>query len=134
MDILPSSSRFSVGILSSVSNRFSADILSVANRFGVDILPVFNRFSMDISPVSNRLMWTCCQHLVGLVLEYIGVFRIAKLMDHANQDVVCGNCITNDSGEFALIDEDTIKAWIEHYVRLLSVEFEWPSNELPGSL
>ena len=24
-----------------------------------------------------------------------------------------------------------MKAWVEHYARLLNVEFEWPSNKLP---
>ena len=24
-----------------------------------------------------------------------------------------------------------MKAWVEHYVRLLNVEFEWPSDSLP---
>ena len=55
-------------------------------------------------------------------------------MDHANKGVICGNCVKNDSNEFALIDDDTMKAWIEHYVGLFNVEFEWPSNELTGTL
>ena len=55
-------------------------------------------------------------------------------MDHAIQGVICGNYVKNDSSEFVLIDDDTIKAWIEHYVRLFNVEFVWPSNELLGSL
>ena len=37
----------------------------------------------------------------------------------------------NDDGEVALTDEDKRKAWAEHYARLLNVEFEMLSNELP---
>ena len=40
------------------------------------------------------------------------------------------NCVHNDSGELTLTDEGKMKAWPEHYARLLNVEFEWPSNEL----
>ena len=53
-------------------------------------------------------------------------------MDRTNQDGGDGeNCVHNDSGELALTDEDKMKAWVERYARLLNVEFEWPSNELP---
>ena len=38
----------------------------------------------------------------------------------------------NDAG--GLNNEDKMKAWVGHYVRLLNVEFEWPSNELPEVL
>ena len=58
------------------------------------------------------------------------VFRITKQMDHTNQDVIGENCVCNDADELALTDEDKLKAWVEHYARLLNVEFEWPSNEL----
>ena len=51
-----------------------------------------------------------------------GIFRTAKEMDCTNQDIV---------GELALTDQDKMKAWIEHYARLLNVDFEWPSNESP---
>ena len=51
-------------------------------------------------------------------------------MDHRNQGIVGENCVHNDADELALTDKDK-KAWIEHYARLLNVEFVWPSNELP---
>ena len=53
------------------------------------------------------------------------------MMDRTNQDVVGENCVRNDAGEIALSDDDKMKAWVEHYARLLNVEFEWPSDELP---
>ena len=60
-----------------------------------------------------------------------GDFRITKQMGLTNQDDVDENCVCNDAGELALTDEDKMKTWVEHYARLLSVECQWPSNELP---
>ena len=40
----------------------------------------------------------------------------------------------NGTGELALSDDDKMKAWVEHYAKLLNVEFEWPSDELPEAL
>ena len=60
-----------------------------------------------------------------------GIFRIAKQMDRSNQDVVGEKCVRNDIGELSLSDEDKMNAWVEHYARLLNVEFEWPSESLP---
>ena len=62
-----------------------------------------------------------------------GVFRISKHMDCTNQDVIGENCVRNDAGELALTDDDKMKAWVEHYAKLLNVEFELPSNELPSN-
>ena len=59
------------------------------------------------------------------------VFKIAKQMDRRNQDVVGEKCIKNDAGELTLSDDEKMKAWVEHYSRLLNVEFEWPSDLLP---
>ena len=59
------------------------------------------------------------------------VFRITKQMDQRNQDIVDENCARNDAGELALTEEDTMKAWVEQYARMLNVEFVWPSIELP---
>ena len=59
------------------------------------------------------------------------IFKVAKQMDRTNQDVVGEMCIRNDAGEITLSDEEKMKAWVEHYARLLNVEFEWPSDALP---
>jgi len=61
-----------------------------------------------------------------------GVFHIAKQIDRTNQNIVGENCVRNDTLEIALNDDDDdkMKAWVEHYARLLNVEFKWPSNEL----
>ena len=58
-------------------------------------------------------------------------YRLAKQMDRSNRDVVGENCVRNDAGEVVLSDDDKMKAWVEHYTRLLNIEFEWPSHELP---
>ena len=52
------------------------------------------------------------------------VFRIAKQMDHRNQDIVGENCVHNDADKLALTGKDKMKAWVEHYARLLNDEFE----------
>ena len=59
------------------------------------------------------------------------VFKLAKQMDSSNQDVVGEKCVKNDAGELSLSEEEKMKAWVEHYARLLNVEFEWPSDLLP---
>ncbi|RUS90803.1 hypothetical protein EGW08_001422 [Elysia chlorotica] len=59
------------------------------------------------------------------------IYKLAKQMDRKNQDVVGEKCVRNDAGELSLNDEDKMKAWVEHYARLLNVEFEWPSDLLP---
>ena len=60
-----------------------------------------------------------------------GIFKLAKQMDKTNQDVVGEKCVRNDAGELSLSDEEKMKAWVEHYARLLNVEFEWESDLLP---
>ena len=51
-------------------------------------------------------------------------------MDRTSQGVVGENCVCNDASEIVLTDEGKIKAGVEYHASLLSVEFEWPSNEL----
>ena len=58
------------------------------------------------------------------------IFRIAKQMDRSSQDVVGDKCIQNDAGELSLSDSKKLKAWVEHYLRPLNVEFDWPSEAL----
>ena len=60
-----------------------------------------------------------------------GIYRLARQMDRTNQDIVGEKCIKNDAGELALSDTDKMKAWVEHYSRLLNVEFDWPRELLP---
>ena len=62
------------------------------------------------------------------------VFHIAKQMKRMNHDVICDKCVKNDDGELSLSDKQKMKAWVEHYSRLLNVEFDWPSDSLPEVL
>ena len=63
------------------------------------------------------------------------VFRLANQMRKENTDVVGDKPVKNDAGEITMSDDSKQKAWIEHYERLLNVEFEWDpghlSNEPP---
>ena len=49
-------------------------------------------------------------------------------MDRSNQDVMGEKCVKNDAGKLSLSEEEKMKAWVEHYARLLNAEFEWPSD------
>ena len=62
-----------------------------------------------------------------------GIYRLANQMDCTNQDVFGENCIRNDASEIALNDDEKMNAWVAHYARLLNVEFDWPSHELPDA-
>ena len=59
------------------------------------------------------------------------VFKIAKQMDQTNQDIAGEKCVRNDAGELSLSDDEKMKAWVEHYSKLLNVEFDWPRDLLP---
>ena len=98
--------------------------------------------SADLKPGNGMNRWTKPHNwsMHGSILTipwrseaWWWCFRIAKPMDRTNQDVVGENCVGNDAG---LTDGDKMNTceWIEHYARLLNVEFECPSNELPEVL
>ena len=57
-----------------------------------------------------------------------GVFGVPPKMDRTNQNIVHENCVSNDAGGLAPIDEDKMNVWTEHYARLLNVEFEWKAS------
>ena len=90
----------------------------------------------DAKRVAKRVVWLAKfkaekEEFATVSPNGEGVFRIAKQIQRINQDVVGENCVRNDTGELALSDDDKMKAWVEHYARLLNVEFEWPGDELP---
>ena len=60
-----------------------------------------------------------------------GIFKLAKQLDKTNQDDVGEKCVRNDTGELSLSDLEKMKAWVEHYARLLNVQFEWESDLFP---
>ena len=59
------------------------------------------------------------------------IYRIARQMKRENQDIVGENCVRNDQGELSLTDDAKMKAWVQHYSKLLNVEFDWPKELLP---
>ena len=57
-------------------------------------------------------------------------FRAAKEMKAQNRDVTEDSCVKNDKGDLAFSDEDKLKAWNEHYEKLLNEEFPWDEKHL----
>ena len=57
-------------------------------------------------------------------------FRIAKHIANANKDVIGDTCVKNDKGCLVFTDTEKLKAWKEHYEKLLKEEFPWDSNLL----
>ena len=58
------------------------------------------------------------------------VFKIARQMKASQQDVVGDKCVRNDNGKLAVTDGEKLKAWKEHYQRLLNEEFPWKKEDL----
>ena len=91
---------------------------------------------MDAKRVAKHAVWLAKseaekEEFATVSPDGDNVFRIAKQMAHTNRDIVSENCVRNDAGELAINDEDKLNAWVEHYARLLNVEFDWPSDTLP---
>ena len=60
------------------------------------------------------------------------VYRLANHFRRENNDVVGDKPVKNDAGEMSLSEDSKQKAWLEHYQRLLNVEFEfdWDPDHL----
>ena len=58
------------------------------------------------------------------------IFRLANQMRRENVDVVGDKPVKNDAGEMSMTEEAKQKAWLEHYERLLNVEFDWDPEHL----
>ena len=63
----------------------------------------------------------------------VEIFKIAKQMKAANQDIIGNPCVKNDKGNLAFSDLEKLMAWKEHYMRLLNEEFEWDESLLVWS-
>ena len=64
------------------------------------------------------------------------VYRLDNQFRRENADVVGDKPVKNDAGEMSMSEDSKQKAaWLEHYHRLLIVEFDWDpdhlSNESP---
>ena len=58
------------------------------------------------------------------------VYRLANQFRRENTDVVGDKPVKNDAGEMSMSEDSKQKAWLEHYQRLLSVEFVWDPDHL----
>ena len=58
------------------------------------------------------------------------VYRLANQFRRENTDVVGDKPVKNDAGEMPMSEDSKQKAWLEHYQRLLNVEFDWDPDHL----
>ena len=58
------------------------------------------------------------------------VYRLANQFRRENIDVVGDKSVKNDAGEMSMSEDSKQKAWLEHYQRLLNVEFDWDPDHL----
>ena len=58
------------------------------------------------------------------------VYRLANQFRRENADVVGDKPVKNDAGEMSVSEDSKQKAWLEHYQRLLNVEFDWDPDNL----
>ena len=58
------------------------------------------------------------------------VYRLANQLRRENTDVVSDKSVKNDAGEMSMSEDSKQKAWLEHYQRLLNVEFDWDADHL----
>ena len=61
------------------------------------------------------------------------IYGIGRQIDYTNQDFVGKKFTQNDNCNMALSDNDRMKAWAEHYSKLLNVEVDWSSDLLPAA-
>ena len=62
------------------------------------------------------------------------VYRLANQFRRENTDVVGDKPVKNDAGEMSMSEDSKQKAWLEHYQRLLNVEFDWDPDWDPDHL
>ena len=58
------------------------------------------------------------------------VYCLANQFKRENADVVGDKPVKNDAGEMSMSEGSKQKAWLEHYQRLLNVEFDWDPDHL----
>ena len=51
-------------------------------------------------------------------------------LEERTLDVVGDKPVNNDAGEMSISEDSKQKAWLEHYQRLLNVEFDWDPDHL----
>ena len=89
------------------------------------------RASYDASKRNVRhAVHHACQEADKKVYENIDlksseVYHLANQFRRENTDVVGDKPVKNDAGEMPMSEDSKQKAWLEHYQRLLNVEFDW---------
>ena len=58
------------------------------------------------------------------------VYRLDNQFRRENTDDVGDKPVKNDAGEMSMSKDSKQKAWVEHYQRLLNVEFDWDPDHL----
>ena len=58
------------------------------------------------------------------------VYCLANQFGRENTDIVGDKPVKNDAGEMSMSEDSKQKAWLEHYQRLLNVEFDWDPDHL----
>ena len=58
------------------------------------------------------------------------VYHLANQFRRENTDVVGDKPMKNDAGDMSVSEDSKQKAWLEHYQRLLNVEFDWNPDHL----
>ena len=58
------------------------------------------------------------------------IYRFANQFRRENTDVVGDKPVKNDAGEMSVSEDSKQKAWLEHYQRLLNIEFDWDPDHL----
>ena len=77
--------------------------------------------------ISSRWVWTRVYNFCSIIT----VFRIHIHCRNALRIICTRELWTQDADELALTDENSMRVRVAHNARLLSVEFEGRSNELP---
>ena len=62
--------------------------------------------------------------------KFSEVYRLANQFRRENVDVVGDKPVKNDAGDMSMSEDSKQKAWLEHYQRLLNVEFDWDPDHL----
>ena len=61
--------------------------------------------------------------------QILGELCLANQFRRENTDVG-DKPVKNDTGEMSMSEDSKQKAWLEHYQRLLNVEFDWDPDHL----
>ena len=66
----------------------------------------------------------------SLLGTHVRWYDISHCEHRENTDVIGDKPVKNDAGEMSMSEVSKQKAWLEHYQRLLNVEFDWDPDHL----